>query len=118
MSVLRFIRWIASGEPVSVFGDGSQERDFTYIDDVARGVLAALKPVGYETFNIGWDWPVKVTTLIEMIETAVGHEAVIEYHDSTRADAIATWAYVAKARRVLNWEPRVTLIRGPQEKVT
>ena len=77
MSVLRFIRWIANGEPVTLFGDGSQERDFTYIDDVARGVLAALKPVGFEAINIGWDWPVKVSTLIEMIETAVGREAVI-----------------------------------------
>ena len=117
MSVLRFVRWIANGEPVTLFGDGSQERDFTHIDDVARGVLAALKPIGFETFNIGWDWPVKVSTLIEMIETAVGRKAIIEQHTSNRADVIATWANIAKARRLLNWEPRVTLIRGLQETV-
>lgn len=117
MSVLRFIRWIANGEPVTLFGDGSQERDFTHVDDVAHGVLAALKPVGFETFNIGWDWPVKVSTLIEMIETAVGRKAIIERQTSNRADVIATWANVAKARRLLNWEPRVTLLRGLQETV-
>ena len=80
-------------------------------------MLAALKPVGFETFNIGWDWPVTVTTLIEMIETAVGRKAIIEQHAVNRADVIASWANIAKARRVLNWEPRVTLIRGLQETV-
>lgn len=118
MSVLRFIRWIANGEPLTLYGDGSQERDFTYVDDIARGVLAALKPVGFEAINLGSDRPVTVSTLIAMIETAVGREAVIERNASNRADVKATWASISKAHRVLNWEPRVPLADGLKATVT
>ncbi len=57
MSIFRFIRRIAEGEPIVVFGDGSQSRDFTFIDDIARGTIAALKPLGYEIINLGGDRP-------------------------------------------------------------
>ena len=55
MSVFRFIRRIAEGEPIVVFGDGTQSRDFTFVDDIARGTIAALRPLGYEVINLGGD---------------------------------------------------------------
>jgi nucleoside-diphosphate-sugar epimerase len=117
MSVLRFIRWIANGEPITLFGDGTQERDFTFIEDVARGVLAALKPVGYEIVNLGSDNPVRVNDLIATIESAVGEKAVVDHQPANRADVKATWANISKARRVLNWEPRVPLEQGIEKTV-
>ncbi len=116
-SVLRFVRQIANGEPVVVYGDGSQERDFIYMNDVARGVLTALKPVGFETINLGSGSAVTVNTIVEMIESAVGRSAMIEQRDSSRADVRTTWANISKAHRVLNWEPRVSLEQGIEETV-
>lgn len=117
MSVLRFVRWIANGKQVVMYGDGSQERDFTYIEDISRGVLAAIKPVGFEAINLGSDRPVKVSRLIEMIESALGRKAVIEQRPANRADVKATWANIAKARRVIDWAPKVSLEHGIDETV-
>jgi UDP-glucuronate 4-epimerase len=74
MSIFRFIRWIAEGEPIQVFGDGLQERDFTYVDDIARGTIAALRPLGYEIINLGGDRPVSLKWIIETIEQLVGKQ--------------------------------------------
>ena len=61
MSVFRFVRRIAEGEPIVVFGDGTQQRDFTYVDDIARGTVAGLAPLGYEVINLGGDRPVRLS---------------------------------------------------------
>src|SRR5262245_4290783 len=58
MSLFRFVQWISEDRPVLVYGDGLQERDFTFVDDVARGTIAGLKPVGYEIINLGSDEPI------------------------------------------------------------
>ena len=68
MSMFRFIRWIIEGEPVVVYGDGSESRDYTYLDDIARGTIAGLKPVGYEVINLGSDSPVTVGEVVQSIE--------------------------------------------------
>ena len=112
MSVLRFARWIANGDAVSVYGDGSQERDYIYIDDVSRGVMAAVKLVGFETFNLGTSHPVTVKGLISTIESAIGRTANIVVAPVNLADVKSTWANVAKARRILGWEPRISLEEG------
>lgn len=117
MSMLRFIRWIANGDPVQVFGDGSQERDFTYVDDIARGVVKSLRPVGFEAINLGSDGPVSLAKMITMVESAVGRKAVIEYQDANPADVKATWANISKARRLLGWEPQTYLQQGIQNTV-
>ena len=77
MSVFRFVRHIAQREPIVVFGDGTQERDFTYVDDIARGTVAALKPLGYEIVNLGGDRPVPLSAIIEQISSLVGQRATI-----------------------------------------
>ena len=105
MSIFRFIQWIAEGRPVTVYGDGTQSHDFTYVEDVARGTAAACKPLGYEVINLGSDRPVSIADTIALIENLVGKRADIQYEPAHRADVPATWADIAKARRMLDWAP-------------
>ena len=117
MSVFRFIRWIATGQPLILTGDGEQERDFTFIDDIARGTVAALKPVGYEIVNLGSDRPVTINRVIGMIEEMVEKKAIIDRRPFHPADVKATWADISKARSLLGWEPRQSLEAGLQAAV-
>ena len=112
MAVFRFIHWIEEGQPVVLFGDGRQERDFTYVDDVARATLSALRPLGCEVVNVGGARPVSMLDLIALIERATGKAAVVERREAPAADAPATWADVSKARDLLNWAPRTGLEDG------
>ncbi|MDA1280889.1 MAG: NAD-dependent epimerase/dehydratase family protein, partial [Chloroflexi bacterium] len=113
MSVFRFVKWITEGESLQLNGDGTQKRDFTHVDDVARGVVAALdRRPGYETINLGSDRPVELNTVIAEIESAVGRNAEIERHPFHPADVPATWANISRARELLGWEPQVSLTDG------
>ena len=114
MSIFRFIRWIAEGERVSVFGDGTQRRDFTYVDDIARGTVAALKPLGYETINLGNSQPASLLEVIALIEQALGKKATISFEPPNPVDVPSTWADNAKAARLLGWTPEVALADGLQ----
>ncbi len=117
MSVFRFVRNISEGDPIVVFGDGSQERDFTYVDDIARGVCAALKLEGYHTINLGSDRPAKLRAMIDMISGMVGREPKIEYRPAHPADVPATWADITRARTELDWSPKVSFEAGLQAAV-
>lgn len=112
MSIFRFIRWIAEGEPVTLYGDGSQERDFTFVDDAARGTVLALRPAGYEIINLGGDRPVRVRAVIAMLEELLGRSAEIDRRPPHPADVPATAADISKARQLLGWEPTTTLEAG------
>jgi UDP-glucuronate 4-epimerase len=112
MSIFRFVQRIAEGRPIVVYGDGSQKRDFTFVDDVARGTVAALQRDGFDTFNLGSDRPVALNRAIEMIEAAVGAKAVVDSKPAHPADVPATWADISKARLVLGWEPAVSFEDG------
>jgi nucleoside-diphosphate-sugar epimerase len=90
-----------------VFGDGLQQRDFTYVGDIARGTVASLKPLGFETINLGSDRPLVLRDVIGFIETGVGQKAVIEYQPRHPADVSATWANITKAKELLDWRPEV-----------
>jgi UDP-glucuronate 4-epimerase len=112
MSMFRFVQRISEGKPITLFGDGTQERDFTYVDDIARGTIAAVKPLGFETINLGGDRPVKIRDIIAMIEELTGKKAAIEQKPAHPADVPATWADIGKARRLLDWEPQTKLEDG------
>jgi len=117
MSVFRFIRWIAEGEPLYLYGDGSQSRDFTYVDDIAEGTLRALKPLGYEIINLGSDHPFSLRELIARIEALLGRKARIMQRERHPADVPATWADISKARMLLDWMPRTSLDEGLRQTV-
>ncbi len=112
MAPFRFTQWISEGRPVIVYGDGSQSRDFTYVDDVARGTVAGLKELGFETINLGSDRPVALMEAIHMIEEAVGKKAHLEFVPPHPADVTSTWADISKADRLLGWRPHTDLRRG------
>ena len=115
MSVFRFVKWIAEEQPIQLYGDGTQERDFTYIDDIATGTVAALRPMGFEIINLGSDRPVKVNAVISSLENILGRKAVIETSPPHPADVPATWAEIAKAHNLLDWEPKTALEMGLQQ---
>jgi UDP-glucuronate 4-epimerase len=112
MTPLRFTQRIREGKTITVFGDGSQSRDFTFVDDIARGTISALRPVGYEVFNLGSDQPLKLSALISLIEELTGHKAKIEYKPWHPADMAATWADITKARKALHWSPQTSFRDG------
>lgn len=112
MSIFRFVQRIAEGRPITVFGDGTQERDFTYVEDIARGTVAALDLAGYEIINLGNDAPVPLNQAIEMIEDLLDRKAIISHQPAHPADVQATWADISKARELLRWDPEVQLDQG------
>lgn len=117
MAVFRFVRWISEDEPLTVYGDGTQQRDFTYVTDIARGTVACLDADGFEIINLGNDDPVELKELITTIQEHVGKEGVIEHEDAHPADMDATWADISKARKLLGWEPKVPLDEGIRRTV-
>ena len=113
MAIHRFIQWIDKSVPIKLYGDGSQSRDFTFVDDIARGTIAAMKPVGYEIVNLGGgNNPVEINRVIEIIENALGKKAQIENLPMNKADMTSTWANIDKAGTLLDWFPQVELHDG------
>ena len=99
MSPFKFIKWIMEGSPLEIFGDGNQQRDFTYVDDIARGRIKALKPLGYEIINLGNNHPYILTEYIKLMEKYIGRESEFIYKEFHKADMKATWADISKAKK-------------------
>jgi nucleoside-diphosphate-sugar epimerase len=112
MSLFRFVQKISEGRPVTIYGDGLQTRDFTYVDDIARGTVAGLRTLGFEVINLGSDAPVSVDSAIHMVEDLVGREAKTTHEPRHPADVEATWADIGKAGRLLGWRPERPLVDG------
>ena len=112
MVMFRFCKWIAEDQPVVVNGDGEQSRGFTYLDDIARGTILALKPVGYEVINLGGHEVITINEMIKMLEDRIGKPAQIVRADFHPADVTSNHADVSRAREVLGWEPQVSLAEG------
>ncbi len=117
MSLFRFIQWITEDRPVLVYGDGTQSRDFTYVDDIARGTVAALKPRGFDVINLGSDRPLVLNDAIRLIESIVGRQALIKFEPAHAADVTATWANIDRARERLGWEPQVSHEQGVERAI-
>jgi nucleoside-diphosphate-sugar epimerase len=97
---------------VLVYGDGQQSRDFTFVDDIARGTIAGLKPLGYEVINLGSDTPVVLMDAIRLVEALVGKKAATMHTPRHPADVQATWAEISKAKQLLGWQPQSTFQDG------
>lgn len=118
MSIYRFIRWVQDEKPIELFGDGTQSRDFTYVDDIARGTVAALPRTGYDIINLGGGRnPISINQIIAWIENLVGKKARIEYKPFNAADIRETWADISRANEALNWKPQVDVFDGVQRTV-
>ena len=118
MSIFRFIRWIDEGQPIQRLGEGEQSRDFTFVDDIARGTILAAKPVGYEIINLGGGGtPVSLNRLIQMLEERLKKKAIVERLPFHKADMQSTSADIGKAQSLLGWKPQVSLADGLDECV-
>lgn len=109
---LRFVQWISEGKPVRINGDGNHSRGFTYIDDIARGTILALKPVGFEVFNLGGHEVITVINLIRLMEDIIGKKADVKYGPPNPADMLTNQADVTKAGTLLGWEPKIDMRTG------
>ena len=112
LAIFRFVKWIMEGEPIRINGDGKQSRGFTYVDDIARGTIAALKPLGYQVVNLGGHEVISINGLVELVEDLTGKKADIKYGPPNLADMFMNQANVTKAREMLGWNPQVNLRQG------
>ncbi|HNB36674.1 MAG TPA: GDP-mannose 4,6-dehydratase, partial [Anaerolineales bacterium] len=112
LAIFRFVKWIMEGEPIRINGDGNQSRGFTYVDDIARGTIAALKPLGYEIINLGGHEVISINDLVTLVEDLTGKKANVQYGPPNLADMFMNQADVTKARNVLGWDPQVKLREG------
>ena len=112
MVMFRFVQWIAEGKTVRLNGDGEQTRGFTYVDDIARGTILGLKPLGYEVINLGGHEVISINQMTRILEELIGKKAHVEHYPAHKADMLANWADVSKARNLLGWSPEVGLEEG------
>lgn len=112
MVMFRFCQWVAEGRTVYINGDGTQSRGFTHVDDIARGTILALQPVGYEVFNLGGHEQMTINELLALMERLIGKKAQIVRLPRHPADMLTNYADVTKARQMLGWEPKVGLHEG------
>lgn len=113
MAIYTFVKAILEENEIAVFGDGTQTRDFTFVDDaVEANILAAECDITGKVFNIGGGSRISVNGLIEIIKEKVGKEAKIKYIENQKGDVGDTLADVNKARAMLNWQPKIDIHRG------
>jgi len=118
MAIAKFIRSIDAGQPIPFYGDGGSRRDYTYIDDIADGVEAALGLArGFEIVNLGGARPVTLSELVAEIEKAVGRKARLDRQPEQAGDVPVTFASVEKAEKLLHFRARVPLSEGLRRSV-
>jgi UDP-glucuronate 4-epimerase len=113
LAIHKFAQLIEQGKPIPVYGDGSMMRDFTYIDDIIDGTVAAMnKCTGFSIYNLGESRPISVNDLIAEIEKALGKKAVKKYLPPQPGDVERTFADVTKAVHELGYKPNTTIQTG------
>jgi UDP-glucuronate 4-epimerase len=119
LAIHKFVALIERGEPLPIFGDGETGRDYTYVDDIVAGVLAAIDytPSGvndapFEIFNLGNSHPVKLNELLDGLEKVTGKKAIRERKDEQPGDVPLTWADISKAGKLLGYRPKTALEDG------
>lgn len=113
MSPYIFADSLLKGEPLPVFGDGTQSRDFTFVDDIAEGTILAAKPLGYEIINLGGgNNPHTLLEMIALLEKFSGKKAKLNLGERIKADMDVTWADISKAKKLLGWEPKIGFEEG------
>jgi UDP-glucuronate 4-epimerase len=113
MAPYLFTKWIAEGQPLRQFGDGSSQRDYTFVTDIVAGVVAAIDAdLPYELINLGRGETIYLTDFIQVIEEIVGKDATIVQEPPKPGDVPITFADIAKARELLGYEPTVSVVDG------
>lgn len=114
LAIHKFARMIASNSPIPIYGDGSAKRDFTYIDDILQGVMAAIEydATPFEVINLGESQTITVNRMIELLEDALGRKAIVERRQPQPGDMPITHADITKARKLLSYRPTTPIETG------
>jgi UDP-glucuronate 4-epimerase len=113
MAIHHFTRSIFEGRKISLFGDGSSRRDYTYIEDIIEGTLGAFsRENGFQIYNLGESQTLSLSELIREIEVQTGKRAILEYLPEQPGDVKQTYAYIRKAREMLGYNPRTKVREG------
>jgi len=125
LAIHKFLSLLEAGKPIPFFGDGSSGRDYTYVDDIVAGILAALdyRPpasalVPFDVFNLGNSHPVKLVELVAALEQVAGQHVILDKQPIQPGDVPLTWANIDKARCLLGYEPTTRLEEGLKTFVT
>lgn len=113
MAPLMFVDRISKGEKIKQFGDGSSSRDYTYIDDIVKGVVLSLDtPLGYQVYNLGNGTPTRLLDFIRLVERTTGQTANIDVVPNQPGDVPRTCADISKARTLLGYDPKTPFAEG------
>ncbi len=114
LAIHKFAKLISEGKPIPVFGDGSSERDFTYIEDIIQGMIGALKyhETPFEIINLGEQQTITLARLIELLEAALDKKAILDRHPAQPGDMPRTHADISKAKRLLGYAPTTPIEVG------
>jgi UDP-glucuronate 4-epimerase len=120
LAVHKFTQAILNQQPLTVYGDGSTSRDYTYVGDIVQGILAAMKYEGsdYEIINLGNHYSIPLIDLIRAIENATGKSAILQYGPEQAGDVPKTYADIGKAKALLGYDPKTSLAVGLKEFVS
>lgn len=118
MCYLQFAKAIDREVPITLYGDGTQTRDFTFVDDIARGTILALEPVGFQVVNLGGGGePISINQLIHQIGRLLGKEPKVHLHPRHQADMGSTQANIEKAASLFGWKPQTEFQNGLEETI-
>jgi UDP-glucuronate 4-epimerase len=113
LAIRKFATLIAAGQPIPVFGDGSTARDYTFVTDTLEGIIACTqREFGFEIFNLGESETVTLSSVIELLEAALGKKAVIDRQPFQPGDVPITFANISKAKEKLGYDPKVKIEQG------
>lgn len=112
MCMFRFIKWIDTNESIRLFGDGSQERGFSFVDDITNALYKGLDFKGYEIVNLGNNKPTSINSVINLIEKGLSKKAIITKFPMHPADILSTSANINKAGKLFNWKPEIDIDTG------
>lgn len=115
LAIQSFMTRISTGQRITVFGDGSMSRDFTFIDDITAGIVAAYERIprhGYRVWNLGGNHPVRLDAMIETIAGTVGKPALIDRQPMQPGDVLRTWADLSRSQHELGFAPSTSFEAG------
>lgn len=114
LAIHKFTKQILMNEPITLFGDGSTSRDYTYVEDIVDGIIASAyyQSEKYEVFNLGNDRPTKLSELVASIESLLGKKAIINWLPEQLGDVPRTWANIEKSKSLLGYQPRIDINNG------
>ncbi len=120
LAIHKFVKLISEGKPITLYGDGDTKRDYTYIDDVVSGIIASLdySKSKYEIINLGNNKPIELLKLIKVIEKVLLKKAIINKLAQQAGDIPITFADIHKAKKLLGYQPRISLYDGLQKFVS